>query len=123
MRYAGSGSELWRVRVDLFDTANSVPRPDVQEVLRSLLGADDGEPGRFDAGADSGRGIEGRPVLGLLFWVRADHVGDAASIAVETALRAARDCCGENLELYDLTLIPRSAVVLPEDPHYPVMPD
>jgi hypothetical protein len=123
MRYAGDGSELWRVRVDLFDAATAVPRREVENALRSLLVADDGEPGLFEAGADSGRGIEGRPVLGLLFWVRADQVGDAASTAVETAVRAARNCCGETLELYDVTVIPRPAVVLTEDPHYPVMPD
>jgi hypothetical protein len=84
---------------------------------------DDGEPGV--AGrvcADQGRGIEGRPVVGLTFWVRADDVGQAARTAVEAAVRAGVDS-GVGSELYDVVVIPSTAVAWPDDPAYPPMPD
>jgi hypothetical protein len=61
-------------------------------------------------------------VVGLLFWVQADDVGEAARIAVDTARRAGAGC-GVGPELYDVTIIPLNAVVLPDDPQYPSMPD
>lgn len=116
--YAGAGRELWRVRVDLFIPARGIPQDRALQAMRSLLA---GEPARFDLSCDAGGGIVDRPVIGLLFWVRADQVGDAATTAVETAQRAMEACCGQALELYDVIVIPRDAVILPNHPHYPPM--
>jgi hypothetical protein len=33
MRYVGDGSELWRVRIDLVDTAKAVYRREVEDAL------------------------------------------------------------------------------------------
>ncbi|MGC2190788.1 MAG: hypothetical protein WA751_00425 [Candidatus Dormiibacterota bacterium] len=123
MPYAGAGSGLWRVRVDLFTPLKGIHTQVAVDAVRSLLLSDDSEVERLGVGGDSGLGIEGRPVVGLLFWVRADGVGVAASIAVDTAQRATFKCCGETLDLYDVTIIPRGAVILPDDPQYPQRPD
>jgi len=123
MRWAGVGSELWRVRVDLFaeprDPRRQIDR--VAERLRNLLTTNDGDP-KLDMGLDQGTGATSRPVVGLLFWVRADDVGGAATTAVEVARRAGENE-GVGPELYDVVVIPRAAVVLPSDPQYPSMPD
>lgn len=91
------------------------------EALGVLLTAGDG--GDDDGYAtDQGTGVAGRPVVGLLFWVAADEVGVAATLAVDTATRAGAGC-GAGPELYDVVVVPRSAVVLPRDASYPSMPD
>jgi hypothetical protein len=123
MRWVGEGSDLWRVRVDLFaedDNGARVTAP--HHALQRQLTSDDevGVPG--EVAADQGIGIEGRPVVGLLFWVRADDVGLAARTAVETANLAGTDS-GLGSELYDVVVIPSAAVANPNDPKYPRMPD
>ena len=124
MHWVGSGSELWRVRVDLFVETRDAPTNSaaVARSLKSLLTERDGdlEHGDF-TGVDHGLGIEKRPVVGMLFWVGADDVGDAARVAVETAVRAGVDH-GVGPELYDVTVIPRGAVASPAS-DYPHMPD
>lgn len=115
MRFAGSGDDLWHVRVDLIapDDDGSRVTP-VAEELRRLLHGDDTGPG--NGGADQGIGVEGQPVVGLTFWVRADDLGAAAVTALETARRA-----GSAAEVgpgyYDVSLVPRSAILMPEDDH------
>jgi hypothetical protein len=54
--------------------------------------------------------------------VKADDVGGAATTALDVA-RQSGNGAGVGPELYDVTVIPRAAVVLPNDPHYPRMPD
>jgi hypothetical protein len=123
VRWAGAGSELWRVRVDLFAVDDDARRvTSVTESLRHLLTTRDDSAMPEHIGADQGTGIAGRPVVGLLFWVRADDVGIAARTAVETARRAAEGS-GAGPELYDVTVIPEAAVALPHDSAYPPMPD
>ena len=92
MRWAGEGSELWRVRVDLFAEDRDGARVTAAHHALAAQLTSDGEAGiAGDVGADQGIGVEGRPVVGLCFWVRADDVGQAASTAVETASRASSD--------------------------------
>ena len=117
----GDGSNLWRVRVDLFasdDNGNRVSA--CARELDRLLTGDDGSGG--GSGADQGLGVEGLPVVGLVFWTRADDVGSAATLAVETARQAGRSH-GVGPRLYDVTVIPEDAVVMPRDTAYPAMPD
>ena len=123
MWWAGSGSELWRVRVDLFAVDGDGERvAAAHEVLLRLLQSDGAARRRSEAAADQGLGVEGRPVIGLLFWVRADDVGVAARTAVETALRAGAES-GAGRELYDVVVLPSTSVAQPDDPSYPLMPD
>lgn len=123
MRWIGTGSELWRVRVDIFVPDNATRWSQLAwEGLRNLLIDGDAAPGEGDAGSDQGTGIAGRPVVGLLFWVRADDVGQAALRAVDAAERALAGHLAKP-ELYDVTVIPRNAVALAGDSTYPVMPD
>ena len=122
-RWVGDGSALWRVRVDLFaddDEAHRVVA--CIEDLRTLVTGTDGIEDQHAVAADQGLGVTDRPVVGLLFWVRADEVGQAASLAVHTARRAAEGH-GVGPELYDVTVIPKDAVAMPGDPQYPQMPD
>jgi hypothetical protein len=118
----GTGANLWRVRVDLFalgDDGRRVGR--AVDELRGLL-QEDGRVGNADVGGDQGLGVTGRPVVGLLFWVDADDVGEAATTALQVARRAGA-AHGVGPDLYDVTVIPEDAVVRPRDPSYPAMPD
>jgi hypothetical protein len=124
MRWVGDGSELWRVRVDLLVPDREAVRvTEAHHALqRELTASDDAATRPGEAAADQGTGIAGRPVIGLSFWVRADDVGQAASIAVETACRAGANS-GVGTDLYDVVVIPNAAVARPDDPAYPPMPD
>ena len=127
MHWVGDGSELWRVRVDLFAPDSDSGRvPASHEALQRELTETDGAARPWgDSAADQGRGIEGRPVIGLVFWVRADEVGQAASLAVEAARRAGAES-GVGPELFDVSVFPSSSVRTPgeADPAYlPRQPD
>jgi hypothetical protein len=97
MRWVGDGSELWRVRVDLFAPDREAVRvAQAHHALqRQLTASDDAATRPGEVAADQGTGIAGRPVIGLSFWVRAD----------------------------DVVVIPNAAVARPDDPAYPPMPD
>jgi hypothetical protein len=124
MRWAGEGSDLWRVRVDLFSAdADNRMISAVAHSLESLLTGDADDSDAHSYGVDQGLGVTKRPVVGLVFWVRADDVGAAAARAAEVA-RVAGGAAGVGPELYDVTVIPRDAVVLGSGPAtYPLMPD
>jgi hypothetical protein len=126
VHWVGDGSELWRVRVDLFAPDSESSRvPATHQGLQRELTQTDGAAGLWgDSAADQGRGIEGRPVIGLVFWVRADEVGEAASLAVETARRAGAEN-GVGPELYDVIASPSTAVrhSAEGDPAYLPKPD
>jgi hypothetical protein len=55
-------------------------------------------------------------VVGLTFWVRADDVGGAATTALATAREAGR-MAQAGPDYYDVSLVPRSAVLMPEEEH------
>ena len=116
MRWIGDGSKLWRVRVDLVaaDDDGNRALACARELDRLLTG--DGSAGG-GVGADEGLGVAHLPVVGLLFWVRADDVGAAAVLAVDTA-QLAGSLHGVGPRLYDVTVIPDDAVAMPGDPAY-----
>ena len=127
MHWVGRGSELWRVRVDQFaaDGASDRVSATHQALQRELTETDGAVRPWGDSAADHGRGIEGQPVIGLVFWVRADEVGQAASLAVETARRAGAET-GVGPELFDVSVFPSTSVRWPGegDPAYlPSQPD
>lgn len=115
------GASEWRVRVDLFAVDGDGFR--VERAVDELRGQlqDDGCT-NADVGGDQGLGVTGRPVVGLLFWVEADDVAGAARTALQVARRAGA-AHGVGPDLYDVTVIPKEAVVRPGDPGYPAMPD
>jgi hypothetical protein len=128
MRWTGDGSELWRVRVDLFvERREPIKRQmnAIHENLKAQLTQSDGDAttDRGASGLDQGTGAAGRDVIGILFWVRANDVGQAASTAVDVARRVG---AGEGVGpgLYDVVVIPRDAVTFSKDGReYPQMPD
>lgn len=127
MRWVGEGSELWRVRVDLFVERARPVKPQMNEIAKSLKSALTGNDGDAATGVgeatlDQGTGAANRPVIGLLFWVRADDVGQAALTAVDVARRASASA-GAGPDLYDVVVIPRTAVSFSKDRQYPRMPD
>ena len=77
------------------------------------MGDDGAQSGHLTA-VDQGTGVEGQPVLGLSFWVRAEEVGAAATTALKTARRAG-SAVDAGPDYYDITLVPRSAVLLPSE--------
>lgn len=116
MGVAGDGPDLWHVRVDLIapDGDGSRVGP-VAEALRADLPGEDEGP-ELGAGVDQGIGVEGQPVLGLTFWVRAVDVGAAAMTALETARRAG-SVVGVGPAYYDVSLVPQDAVVVSWEDH------
>jgi hypothetical protein len=127
MRWVGHGSELWRVRVDLFTADSDSGRvPTTHQALqRELIETDGAARPWGDSAADQGRGVEGDPVVGLSFWVRADELGAAASLAVQTARRAGAKS-GVGPELFAVSVFPSTSVRSPgaADPAYlPRQPD
>ena len=50
------------------------------------------------------------------FWVKADDVGAAAMTALQTARRAGA-AADVGPGYYDVCLVPRSAILMPEDEH------
>lgn len=125
MQWVGDGSKLWRVRVDLFAPDDDPGRvPTTHEALGRQLTETDGVPRRpGDWVADQGTGRVGdRPQVGLVFWVAADEIGQAATLAAETARRAGVES-GVGTELFDLSVSPYDAVADHYDDHYPQRPD
>ena len=121
-RWVGDGSALWRVRVDLFaedDEALPGVVACIEVSARPATGTD-GVEDQHSVAADEGLGVTHRPVVGLLFWVRADEVGKSDGV---TAARRVAEGHGVGPELYDVTVIPRDAVAMPGDSQYPQMPD
>jgi hypothetical protein len=111
------------VRVELFaEDGNAMHRIGASAVaLEQLLPDDDGEtlPGiGGDHGVDGGIGDARFPVVGFLFWVRADALGEAAETAVEFARRVGR-WPGAGPGLYKVVVLPEDAVARPDDPLYP----
>jgi hypothetical protein len=82
-----------------------------------------GPQGAHDLSFDAGTGIAGRPIIGVLFWVRSTSAGKAADRGIAASIRAVAASFGEQARLYDAVVIPIDAVVLPDDPGYPGLPD
>jgi len=111
----GAGSELWRVDVVLrlgaaaSDTQARVlgrlttwltdlPTQADEEVHPALAGTYS-----YDLSAPEGE-------VGVSCWVRADSLGQAAQLGFDTVARAFAEEVGRPPELWDLRLIPRSAI-------------
>lgn len=122
MRWIGQGAQLYSVRVDLIapDDSSRWVTP-VADALKARLPFSNGTE-RALAGVDQGRGHEGSAVVGLTFLLRADDLGAAASLAVETA-RAAGTDAGVAGRVFDVVLVPEDSLVLPEAERLIPMPD
>src|SRR5437879_13745071 len=120
MGWAGDGRELWHARVDLIAPDGDAAR--VERAHRALLTLLTGDDGAAMAGVDQGIGVEGQPVIGLSFWVRAGDVGSAATTALETARAAAASDGLAGPAYYDVVLVPEDAVVMPVQEHSIRMP-
>jgi hypothetical protein len=116
MAALGSGSELWRVDVVL---RRSSPSDAEVSAVVGLVTArlDDPRPAEDEE-------IFGSPVatssfdlnppegsIGVSCWVRADTVGDAASVGHEVVTEAALAVTGLPLPLWDLRVVPREAMM------------
>ena len=122
MRWIGEGAQLFSVRVDLVapdDSSRWVTL--VADALRARLPFSNGTDCGL-AGVDQGRDIEGSPVVGLTFLLRADDIAAAANLAVETA-RAAGVDAGVAGRVFDVVLVPEDSLVLPEEERFIPMPD
>jgi hypothetical protein len=111
----GSGSELWRVDVvlrrgtaesgtearvldRLTEWLTALPTRTDEEVHPSLAGTYS-----YDLSAPEGE-------VGVSCWVRADSLGQAAQLGFDTVARAFVEVVGRPADLWDLRLIPRSAI-------------
>ncbi len=122
VKWTGEGRSLFSVRVDLV-----APDEDAGwgerafDALIKRLPFTSGT-GRALAGADQGRGHEGVPVVGLTFLLRATNFGEAADLAVETAVAAGEEA-GVGNRVYDVVMVPEDSLVLPESERTIPIPD
>ncbi len=117
----GHGLNLWHVRVDLIAPDHDGRRVEpTAEALAALLTQPDGDD-HLVTGVDQGIGVEGQAVLGLSFWVWANDVGAAATLALQTA-KSAGAVAVVGPTFYDVVVVPRTAVVMPCDGHDINMP-
>ena len=106
--------------MDLFTEPGLPENPHMTPALRTALECKlVGDLEQHDLAFDAGTGIAGRTIVGSLFWVRAATVGGAADASVAAFTDAAAEAFGRVLSLYEVTVIPREAVALPDDPYYP----
>jgi hypothetical protein len=111
----GIGSDLWRVDVVLRrDGAADYEKAEVLELLASWLEDLPTSPGEeplpdvvstfsFDMEPPEGS-------LGFSCWVRADTVGSAAQAGYDVVQRACAQVTGQPHRLWDLRVLPRSAI-------------
>jgi hypothetical protein len=118
VRWAGSGRELWFVRVEIFVADDSGPLVGpTAEALRRLLTR--GNPDDPFGGVDQGTGIA-EPVIGMVFSVSADGPGGAADTAISIAQRALGD---HALALYGVSVFPHATAPEQRDQSYPSLND
>jgi len=71
MLHAGDGTDAWHARADLIAPDDNKARVGLAaEALRRQLQGNHAGVG-WGAGVDQGIGVEGRAVIGFVFWVRA----------------------------------------------------
>jgi len=111
----GTGSQLWRIDVVL--RLGAAPSDAPTRVLALLAAWQRNLPtlvdekvhpslretGSYDLPAPDGE-------VGVSCWVRADSLGDAAQLAFDVVSRAYTEISGRPAELWDLRLLPRSAI-------------
>jgi hypothetical protein len=111
----GSGSRLWRVDVVLRGINGDEHIDAVLGRLREYLSptpdmpdeavfANVEETGSYDMDPPDGS-------LGVSMWVRADAVGEAVQTGTDAVVAACAQMTGRSLELWDVRVLPRSAVI------------
>ncbi len=120
MAALGSGSALWRVDVVLRREGGSdVESVAVVAALTTLL---DGRPTTADedvlGGPTPASSYDMPPPegsVGVSCWVRADSVGDAVQVGHDAVVAAAREVTGVALPLWDLRVVPGTAIMTREE--------
>jgi hypothetical protein len=119
MRWAGSGAELWFVRVEIFVDDDSARRvgPTWDALSKLLVHGDPAD--RAGHGTDQGTGMA-TPVVGMVFSVAADSPGQAA----QTAYEVATDALGPNGRgLYGVNVIPHKSAPTTREYGFPALND
>jgi hypothetical protein len=115
----GSGSDLWRVDVVLRRTGGAEVDPSA--LVELLAAASDGPSSADEEVLGGPRPAESYDMpppegsVGASCWVRAGSAGEAAQTALDAVVAAARELTGAFLPLWDLRVVPRSAIMSRED--------
>jgi hypothetical protein len=117
MQLLGTGPHLWRVEVVLW-TTNRAPRREtdlIDAVLHKTMSSDDDDPA-WPSDVATARSYDIQPPapdasVGIACWVRAASVGGAADTAWAVVASAADRLLDEPYQLWDLRVIPRSAIL------------
>lgn len=121
MRAFGSGSDLFRVDVVLRPIGvDRAVQARLTAALAARLPADDPtlEPWASLADVDEAYSYDMEPpegTAGLGMWVRADEPGAAVTTAWAEASAASEVAAGRPLPLWDLRLVPRTAMLTPDE--------
>jgi hypothetical protein len=117
MQALGTGPHLWRVEVVLWTTNQALAREDelVDAVMQATTTSDGDDPG-WVRDVTPTRSYDIQPPapdlgVGIACWVRAESVGDAANHAWDVVAAAADRILHEPFQLWDLRVIPRSAIL------------
>ena len=116
----GSGSELWRVDVVLCrEGVTEDVEALVLEVIESALsGTPDNADEEIFTPVASTYSFDMEPPggsVGVSCWVRADTAGEATQVGFDAVRDAVREVTGRALPLWDLRLVPRTAMVTREE--------
>lgn len=121
MRAFGSGSQLFRVDVVLRPIGvDRAVQTRLTAALTARLPEDDAtlEPWGSLADVDEAYSYDMEPpegTAGLGLWVRADGPGEAAATAWSEVSAASQEAAGRPLPLWDLRLVPRTAMLSPDE--------
>lgn len=116
MAALGSGNHLWRVDVVLRRSGAS--ESEVSAVVAFVTSQLD-DPGESEdeeifGGPRATQSFDLNPPegsIGVSCWVRADTVGEAASVGHQSVVEAALAVTGMRLPLWDLRVVPRDAMM------------
>ena len=111
----GGGSQLWRVDVVLRRDRST--DAEISAIFESLGSALKGRPTLADeaplADLEPTYSYDLEPPegsIGVSCWVRADTLGEAAQVAHDVVVQACTTVTGRTHELWDLRLLPRTAI-------------
>ena len=110
--------------MDLFSPADQTLQGAFQKAVSARLADLEGLKARPEVSVDAGTGlVDGRSVIGALFWVHADTAGEAVEVGLRIAEDAFQESCRGEPVLYDVVVVPARAVTVPSAPGFPVRPD
>jgi hypothetical protein len=119
-----NNSALWRLRIDLFAPDDGAFQVRFTEALKSRLSAFNNPRLLLAFGTDSGTGLlDGQRIVGSTFWIDSETLGSAAELGVGLVEESFHEACEGQFRLYDVVVLPSSALTTSVQEGFPPIPD